>query len=184
MHYRDIQNSDLQHVGPMYKAMLRESRSRPGSCPYPAIVDLEKETEDFTFQMMKMIRQGFPWRGLVAVVGGVTKGFLLATIMERIVGQPRRYAMAEVFYIDPVFRGGDVGVKLVSIMRDWALENGAQAFEACYVPGSSSHKIWARAGIKSYMAFGVLSDENYNPLLGDVEYRAAKQAVNEEVAEG
>lgn len=165
--------SDLQHVGPLYKNMISETRA----IPYPRIDDIDKEIEDFSFFAMRTLRgiiEGTipqSWLALVAVDGGVTKGFLMGGLCNRIVGSPKNYFLGEVLYVTPNFRKKGIAESLVRTASEWAVANGAGALEVTFNPGSPAHKQWSRMGFRSYTGVAVFATKDFQPILDYPQFR-------------
>lgn len=172
---REMLPSDLQHVGPMYRAMIEEAEKHD----YPDVSNLDEEQEAFTFFALRSLRTAPNWKAIVAIDGKVAKGFIAGWILQRTVGKPRIYAIGEILYVTPKFRHWGIGEKLVRGFCEWAVANGAGALEASFTPGTESHKQWARMGFKSYIAFAVLADENSKPILDYPKFREEKVVVEE-----
>lgn len=94
---------------------------------YPAH-DAE-ELDHFTVGAYRMLTQhpGFgcwiAWRGKTAV------GFLGGAVEERLVGKPHTYANALWAYVEPEYRAGDVGFRLLEAFAGWAQAQGAAMLE-------------------------------------------------------
>lgn len=183
---RHMLASDLQHVGPLYREMLNTTRE----LPYPMVIDIDKEIEDFSFLAMRTLRAiaeeklAHTWLALVAVDGGVTKGFLSGGLCTRIIGQPKGYFLGEVLYVTPKFRHRGLGNSLVKFAVEWAAAQGVGAFEVSFTPGTNSHKQWSRMGFRSYAGLAVYADKNFKPILDYPEFQAKKEAPKSESENG
>jgi GNAT superfamily N-acetyltransferase len=170
--FREMVPADLIHVGPMYEEMVKEAEKQPGWIPYPKMTP--QATDDLVLHLLTVMKiqqrneaQGHPalWKGFVAAHGSVPKGFLTVEIGERPNGEPKRTVLGTIFYVDPGFRGRGIGLDLIKMAHEWAVKMGAKGWEAHYVPGTYSHKMWAKAGFKTYFASGILVDENWEPIM-------------------
>lgn len=178
---REMLPADLQHVGPLYREMLENTP--PEEKQYPAILDIDKEVEEFTFFTLSQLKKNPSFKGMVALDGKVSKGFLLAGMSMRIVGNPKRYILGQVLYVTPKFRHLGLATKMVNAMAEWGVANQAGAFEVAFKPGSSSHKHLSRMGLRSYTAQAVLADENFIPILDYPSFQEPKVEISKVVEE-
>lgn len=173
---REMIPSDLQHVGPLYKAMLEETKPE-----YPLILDIDKELEEFCFFYMRTLRamasEQIPKTllALVAVDGGVSKGFVSGGLCSRIVGQPKVYFLGEILYVTPKFRHKGIGEALVRSATEWASANGAGALEVRFTPGSKEHRELSRMGFRSYAGVGVLAGKDFRPIINYPEFKGPRR---------
>lgn len=170
---RDMIPSDLQHVGPMYREMIETAEKRD----YPNVDNLDEEQEAFVFFALRSLRTCPNWKAIVALDGGVAKGFIAGWLLQRTVGKPKTYAIGEALYVTPKFRHWGIGDRLVRAFCEWAVANGAGALEASFTPGTTAHKECGRMGFKSYIAFGALLDKDSKPILDYPQFRAPKVEV-------
>lgn len=169
---REMLPADLQHVGPLYREMLENTPEAEKQ--YPAILDLDKEQEDFTFFVLKQLKRNPAFKGIVALDGKVAKGFLLAGMSMRIVGNPKQYILGQVLYVTPKFRHLELATKMIRAICEWGVANQAGALEVAFKPGSASHKHWNRMGFRSYTAQAIFADENFKPILDYPSFQAPK----------
>jgi GNAT superfamily N-acetyltransferase len=165
--------ADLQHVGPLYREMLETTPDEEKQ--YPAILDIDKEVEEFTFFALGQLKKNPAFKGIVALDGKVAKGFLLGGLSFRIVGAPKKYFLGQVLYVTPKFRHLGLGERMVASICEWAVAMGAEALEVAFKPGSSSHKHWSRMGFRSYTAQAVLADKEFGPILNYPAFKEAKE---------
>lgn len=170
---RQMLASDLQHVAPLYREMVLEETVKGPQ--YPNFDDLDKEIEDFTFQVLHACKGPRNiWNGFVALDGKVAKGFAMTLLINRVVGRPRFYALGEVLFVTKNFRHKGLGEQLVRSMAEWAVAQGAGALEVVYKPGSDAHKQWARMGFRSYSTSAVFATKELVPILDYPEFKAPK----------
>lgn len=87
-----------------------------------------EELDHFTLGALHMLQNPrfgcwIAWRGKTAV------GFLGGLIEERLIGKPHVFANALWCYVEPDYRAGDVGFRLLDAFGQWATAQGVTMLE-------------------------------------------------------
>lgn len=184
---RDMLRSDLIHVTPMYRAMIKEAKADPAFVDYPKVFD--DSFEEFTYDTLRILGEQIEkdWhqniKFLSAVHGGVAKGFSIGMIGTRPFFQPKVFMQGLLLYVEPQFREQGIGNELIKQLCDWGRSHGAGAFEAWTIPGSFAHRRWHGAGMKVYNASLVFADKDMN-VITDSGPRLEKIEEKKEAANG
>lgn len=172
MKIRPILRSDLIHIPILVEEWLKEQEVDLARIPYP--FRDPNVSADYNFYLMNRIRERencesrglrYPWEAFVMIPqGNVAKGFAEVQIGQRFFQWPRVYCDMMMLFVEKKSRGRGFGNSLLREMVRWGNSFGVQAFELNYVPGSGSHKMWARSKARTYLMRGVFVEDNWKPI--------------------
>lgn len=157
--FRAANKTDAIAITPLIEQMAAEENA-----PYPG---RENFGDDFRLWWITQFNQNPLFRCFVMSHGSMAKAFLYGQIYYRPIGTPKKVFLAQALYVEPGFRRKGIAGRLIKETVSMIKALGLEAIETSYVPGSAAHKMWSRAGFRSYQAIGVLVDENWKPVIAE-----------------
>jgi GNAT superfamily N-acetyltransferase len=104
---------------------------------YPTF-DVE-ELDAFTVAAYRALAHNPAFRSWLAWRGKTAIGCLAGEIQSRLVGKPHRYVNALWAYVEPEYRAGDVGFRMLDAMAVWAEHEGIDTMECRATAGDTRY---------------------------------------------
>jgi len=138
MNYRQADIHDILPVTLLWVKMIQEV--------FDGFVNLDKvEIDNFSFAICDRIRYPNTYT-LLAEDEGKIIGFIHGYIQDRPYGKPREVAFCECLYIEPEYRGKNIGNNLLLEFTKWAEERNM----TIEIMTNLDNKYWIRKGLKPY----------------------------------